>query len=123
MALKGTFRQIYDAAAHMGGEMINSGMHCDPPNTSYSTVLEEQLLHHQMKNEQPTAVTQALANAATTIASALSPAIPSKASSPGVIDHCSKKHSELRNLHTSGILTNGQYKIEKKCVLELLRAK
>ena len=109
-------------------EMINSGMHLstsDPPNTSMFNRAGGAAATPSKKNDQPTAVTQALANAATTIASALSPAVPSKASSPArVIDHRSKLYkqlSELRNLHTSGILTDGQYENEKECILELLQ--
>ena len=109
-------------------EMIHSGMHLstsDPPNTSRFSRARKTAAPPSKKNDQPTAVTQALENAATTIASAFSPGMLPKASSPArVIDHHYKLYKqlgELRNLHTSGILTDEQYETEKECILGLLQ--
>ena len=72
------------------------------------------------KKDQPAAVTQALADAATTIASALSPSVSSNPSSPArVLDQRSKQLSELCSLYSSGIL-NAEYETEKECILGLL---
>ena len=79
------------------------------------------------KKDLSTPVTQALADAATTIASALSPRVPPAHSSTGTsparaIDQRSKLYKqlgELRNLHGSGILTE-EYATEKECILGLL---
>ena len=65
-------------------EMINGGIHLstsDPPNTSMFNRAGGTAAIPS-KKDQPAAVTQALADAATTIASALSPSVSSKPSSP-----------------------------------------
>ena len=110
-------------------EMINSGMHVsivDAPNTS---MFNRAGGTTPSKKDQPPPVAQALADAASTIASAISPGIPVKATStsqsPGkIIESRSKLYkqlSELRNLHSSGVLTEEQYQTEKECILGFLK--
>ena len=111
-------------------EMVNSGLHLsmdESPNTSMFQRAGGGITPSR-KKDLSTPVTQALADAATTVASALSPRVPPTPSSTGtsparVIEQRSKLYKqlgELRNLHGSGILTEEEYVTEKECILGLL---
>lgn len=107
-------------------EMMASGMHSSVdyhPNTSMFIRAGGGALY---KKEQKTPVAQALTDAATAIASALSPrAVSSSAvSSPiKVIENRSKLYkqlTELQNLRSLGVLTEDEYKVEKETIMKLL---
>ena len=109
--------------------MVNSGMHSsqeEPPNTTMFHRAGGNTPSRKKDHSGPTI--QVLADAATTIASALSPrappVAPSTGTSPGrLIEHRSKLYkqlSELKNLYSTGILTEQQYETEKNSILNLL---
>jgi hypothetical protein len=102
-------------------EMMASGMHSsvdDHPNTSMFIRAGGGAPY---KKEQKTPVAQALTDAATAIASALS---PRAVSSPiKVIENRSKLYkqlTELQNLRSLGVLTEDEYKVEKETIMKLL---
>ena len=114
-------------------EMMASGMHSsvdDHPNTSM--FLRAGGGTPNKKKQQATPVAQALTDAATAIASALSPrAVPVSSSvvsgvgtSPAkVIENRSKLYkqlAELQNLRSLGVLTEDECKAEKETIMKLL---
>ena len=113
-------------------EMIVSGMHSsieDPPNTTMFVRAGGGTPYK--KKDQKVPVAQALTDAVTAIASALSPRLGSSGvvsgmgTSPAkVIESRSKLYkqlSELQNLESSGVLTDEEYKSEKESIMNLLQ--
>ena len=103
-------------------EMIASSLHSsteDPPNTSMFAGGTP----YKKNKEQPTPVAQALMDAATAIASALSPKVASCASPAKGIENRSKLYKqlgELQNLRSMGVLNDDEYQTEKKSIMSLL---
>ena len=112
-------------------EMVASGMYCsmdNPPNTTMFTRAGSGTPSRKKDNVP---VARALSDAATVIATALSPAVSTSSThiiasnSPAkVIESRSKLYrqlNELQNLKQSGVLTDEEYCEEKGTIMKLLQ--
>ena len=106
-------------------EMITSVLHASRDDPPKSTVFQRAggKVTPRRKSESAADVLQAASKA---IASALTPkAVSSADSSPGkVIENrskCYKQLGELKNLKTSGVLSQEEFEAEKQAVMEVLK--
>lgn len=107
-------------------EMLESGLHTSYDHSPQTTMFQRAGGKETPRRRSESATEMAVQAASQAIASALTPkVISSPSSSPGkVIDNrskCYKQLGELKNLRSSGVLSQEEYESEKQAVMDVLK--